>query len=319
MQFERDRNNDNEKLKALADVLIEALPWVKNATGKTVVIKYGGAAMVDQQLRAEVMSDIIMLKIMGLNPIIIHGGGNDINRTLERMGVQPKFVDGLRVTDAETMEVVKMVLVGKVNAELVAAMNRHGNIAVGMSGADASTVVAEPVDDLHGFAGTVKWVDCTYMHDLLAADYIPVIASVATSEDHETFYNVNADAVAGAIAAAVGAHKLVYLSDVDGLYLDFEDKGSLISRMTLTEAREMVDSGTLNKGMIPKMNAIVNALEAGVPRAHMLNGTVPHALLLEMFTDKGVGTMIVRDKTDLPSGARFETFPLDNLASKLHE
>lgn len=319
MQFERDRQNDNKKLKALADVLVEALPWVKNATGKTVVIKYGGAAMVDSKLRAEVMSDIVMLKIMGLNPIIVHGGGNEISATLKRMGIEPQFVDGLRVTDAETMEVVKMVLVGKVNVELVASMNRHGYIAVGMSGIDASTVFAKPYDELHGYAGTVTSVDCTYIKDLLSADYIPIIASIAMGEDHRTFYNVNADSVAGAIAAAIGAHKLVYLSDVDGLYLDFEDKGSLISRMNLTEAHELLESGTLNKGMIPKITAVVNALDAGVPRAHLLNGTVPHSLLLEVFTDKGVGTMIAREKDEAVTGNGFKTFPLDNLASKLHE
>ena len=319
MEFERDRNNDNEKLEQLANILIEALPWIKNATGKTVVIKYGGAAMVDKELRHEVMSDIVMLKIMGLNPIIVHGGGADINATLARMGVKPRFVDGLRVTDAETMEVVKMVLIGKVNPELVAAMNVHGNIAVGMSGVDAATVVAEPYDDEHLYAGRVTSVDCTFIKDLLASDYIPVIASVACGADGHTFYNVNADTVAGEIAAAIGAHKVMFLSDVDGLYEDFEDKGSLISRMTLSEAQEMLDSGTISKGMIPKLSAVVKALGMGVPRAHMLNGTVPHSLLLEMFTNKGVGTMIVREKGDLVSSKDFRPFPLAGLASKLQD
>ncbi|MGI6217694.1 MAG: acetylglutamate kinase [Coriobacteriales bacterium] len=317
MEFERDRNNDTEKLEQLAQILIEALPWVKNATGKTVVIKYGGAAMVDHSLRASVMSDIVLLKLMGLNPIIVHGGGADINATLGKMGIEPKFVDGLRVTDEETMDVVKMVLIGKVNTELVGAMNRHGYIAVGMSGVDASTIIAEPYDEEHIYAGRVKSVDSTYIKDLLASDYIPVIASIATSEDRKTYYNINADAVAGEIAASIGAHKVVFLSDVDGLYLDFEDKGSLISRMTLTEAKEMLESGTLTKGMIPKMNAIVKALSEGVPRAHLLNGTVPHALLLEIFTNKGVGTMVARDKRLDGDDNGFETFPLANLAAKL--
>lgn len=319
MEFEKDRKNDQEKLKQLADVLIEAFPWVKNATGKTVVIKYGGAAMVDKELQTQVMSDIVLMKIMGLNPIIVHGGGAEISSTLKRMGIESKFVDGLRVTDEETMEVVKMVLIGKVNTELVTAMNRHGNIAVGMSGADSATVVAEPYDEEHMNAGRVTHVDSTYIRDLLSKNYIPVIASVATGTDHETFYNVNADAVAGEIAAAVGAHKVIYLTDVNGLFLEFGNEDSLISRMTLTEAEEMIASGTLSKGMIPKLASIVNALHAGVPRAHILNGTVPHSLLLEIFTDRGVGTMIMREKNDAIEGGEFETFPLVGLAEKLQD
>lgn len=319
MEFEKDRKNDQKKLGQLAEVLIEALPWVKNATGKTVVIKYGGAAMVDKELQSQVMSDIVLMKIMGLNPIIVHGGGPEISATLARMGIDSRFVDGLRVTDAETMEVVKMVLIGKVNSELVSAMNRHGNIAVGMAGCDGATVIAEPYDEEHMFAGRVTNVDCTYIKDLLSKNYIPVIASVATSADHEQFYNVNADAVAGEIAAAVGAHKVIFLSDIDGLYKDFNDKDSLISRMTLTEAEDLIESGTLSSGMIPKMSAIVHALHAGVPRAHILNGTVAHSLLLEIFTNRGVGTMIAREKTDTIEGGKFETFPLVGLAKKLQD
>ena len=315
MQFERDRKNDTHKLTQLAEVLIEALPWIKNVTGKTMVIKYGGAAMVDGELRAQVMSDIVMLKIMGLNPILVHGGGKDINAMLARVGIESKFVDGLRVTDDETMEIVRQVLIGKVNTELVGAMNRHGAIAVGMSGAEASTLVAEPYDEEHGNTGHVVHVNTEYIKDMLEKDYIPVIASIAVSEDSKRFYNVNADSAAGAVAAAIGAHKVVFLSDVDGLYLDFDDKDSLISRLTMSEAQELADSGTLSKGMIPKIDAVVEALEAGVPRAHLLNGTVPHSLLLEMFTDKGVGTMVTPDAGD--SHDDFETLPLMNFASKL--
>ncbi len=316
MEYERDRNNDNEKLEQLAGILIEAFPWIKNATGKTVVIKYGGAAMVDHRLRAEVMSDIVMLKLMGLNPIIVHGGGADINSTLERMGIESRFTDGLRVTDEETMEVVRMVLLGKVNADLVAAMNRHGAIAVGMSGVDASTIIAEPHDEEHMYAGRVVSVNDTYIRDLLAQDYIPVIASVASSADHCTFYNVNADTVAGEVAAALGAHKIVFLSDVDGLYENFEDKGSLVSRMWAHEVREMMDAGRVSRGMIPKMESVLKCLGAGVPRAHLINGTVPHSLLLEIFTDRGVGTMIMRDAKD-GEPQDFETFPLGILAQRL--
>lgn len=317
MQFEKDRNNDREKLTQLANVLIEALPWVKNVTGKTMVIKYGGAAMVDRELRAQVMSDIVMLKIMGVNPILVHGGGKDIDRMLGRLGMEPRFVDGLRVTDEATMEIVEEVLIGKVNLELVGSMNRHGAIAVGLSGAEASTVVAEPYDDAHGLTGRVTKVNTEYLQDLVDKDYIPIVASIAVSEDKRTFYNVNADSVAGAVAAAIGAHKVIFLSDVDGLYLDFEDKGSLISRLTVSEAKELAASGKLSSGMIPKIDAVVQALDAGVPRAHMLNGTVPHAILLEMLTDKGVGTMVTQDCAD--AHADFETRPLMNFAAKLQE
>ena len=317
MQFEKDRNNDTNKLTQLAEVLIEALPWIKNVTGKTMVIKYGGAAMVDGELRAQVMSDIVMLKIMGLNPILVHGGGKDINAMLSRVGIESRFEDGLRVTDDETMEIVRQVLIGKVNTELVGAMNRHGAIAVGMSGAEASTLVAKPYDEVHGNTGHVVHVNTDYIKDLVEKDYIPVIASIAVSEDSKRFYNVNADSAAGAVAAAIGAHKVVFLSDVDGLYLDFNDKSSLISRLTVSEAQELADSGTLSKGMIPKIDAVVESLDAGVPRAHLLNGTVPHALLLEMFTDKGVGTMVTPDAGD--SHDDFETLPLMNFASKLQD
>ncbi len=318
MEFERDRKNDTGRLQHLAQILIEAFPWIKNATGKTVVIKYGGAAMVDHRLRAEVMSDIMMLKIMGLNPIIVHGGGADINSTLKRMGIEPRFENGLRVTDDETMEVVKMVLIGKVNSELIAAMNRHGAVAVGLSGLDASTIIAEPYDELHMHAGRVVSVNDAYIRDLLENNYIPVIASVATSHDHRTFFNVNADTVAGEVAAALGAHKIMFLSDVDGIYEDFNDKGSLISRMNASEAREMMESGRISAGMIPKLESIVKALEAGVPRAHMLNGTVPHSLLLEVFTDRGVGTMVIRDPEN-GADKDFETFPIAGIAAKLQD
>ncbi len=317
MQFEKDRKNDTKKLTQLAEVLIEALPWIKNVTGKTMVIKYGGAAMVDEELRAQVMSDIVMLKIMGLNPILVHGGGKEINSMLARVGIESKFEDGLRVTDDETMDIVRQVLIGKVNTDLVRAMNRHGAIAVGMSGAEASTLVAKPLDDAHKNTGEVTHVNTEYLKDLVEKDYIPVIASIAISEDSKTFYNINADSAAGAVAAAIGAHKVVFLSDVDGLYLNFEDKSSLISRLTMSEAQDLVNSGTLSRGMIPKIDAVVEALEAGVPRAHLLNGTVPHALLLEMFTDKGVGTMVTPNAGDTHDD--FETLPLMNFASKLQD
>ncbi|MDR3308140.1 MAG: acetylglutamate kinase [Coriobacteriales bacterium] len=297
-------------------LLIEALPWIKDSTGKTVVIKYGGAAMTNDDLRADVMSDIVLMKIIGLNPIIVHGGGNDITRLSTQLGLPVEFRDGMRVTPPEVMEIVKMVLIGKVNQELVAQMNAHGHIAVGLNGADGHTIKATPLSDDLGLVGRVSKVDTTLLRDLIAADYVPVIASVAVGQDGRS-YNVNADLVAGAIAAAIGAHKVIFLTDVDGLYKNFADKTGLVSRMKLSQAREFLASGELGKGMLPKLEACVTALTAGVARAHILNGTIPHALLLEVFTNQGVGTMITPDGQDANLSS-FKAYPLDNLASKLH-
>jgi len=312
-----------ENLRALrataigqTQMLIEALPWIKAATGKTVVIKYGGAAMTNTELRADVMSDIILMKIIGINPIIVHGGGKDITNLCNQLGLPVEFKNGIRVTPPEVMDVTKMVLIGKVNQELVAQMNEHGHIAVGLSGADGHTVKATQADGEMGQVGRVSKIDTTLLRDLISSDYIPVIASVAVGEDGKS-YNVNADLVAGEIAASIGAHKVIFLTDVDGLYRDFEDKGSLITRMKLSEAEELLASGELSSGMLPKMEACTTALAAGVSRAHILNGTIPHSLILEIFTDDGVGTMILPDDEDyVPDD--FTRYPLDNLASKLH-
>lgn len=295
-----------------AEVLAEAMPWIKNVTGKTVVIKYGGSAMVDEQLRADVMSDIVLLKIIGVNPVIVHGGGLAITEAMKRFDLPVEFVDGQRVTTDEAMGVVRAVLTGQVNQELVEAMNAHGNLAVGVSGTDAGTIMAEQVDPRLGRVGRVTSINTSLLEDLVAADYIPVVASIAVGEDGGCF-NVNADLVAGHIAAAIGAHKVVFLTDVDGVYEDFDDKDSLISNMSLAEVRRMVEERTISTGMIPKLSACVRALEAGVHRAHVLNGTTPHALLLELLTDKGIGTMV-----DQPEHVEsFEEQPLGNFAQKL--
>jgi acetylglutamate kinase len=299
-----------------AEVLIEALPWIKEATGKTVVIKYGGAAMVDTQLRENVMSDIVLMKIIGLNPIIVHGGGKDITRLSEQLGLPVEFRDGMRVTSPEIMDVVKMVLIGKVNQELVAQLNGHGHIAVGLNGADGHIVKAERMSEELGMVGSVAEIDTTLLKDLIAGDYIPLVASVAVGRDGQS-YNVNADVVAGEIAAAMGAHKIIFLTDVDGLYQDFSQKSSLISRLNLGEARALLEGGGLSAGMLPKLQSCVKAVSAGVFRAHILNGTIPHALLLEVFTDEGVGTMIMPDDEESPQ-SDFIAAPLDKLASKLH-
>ena len=241
-----------------SQVLLDALPWIEDITGKTVVIKYGGAAMVAGELRDAVVDDIIMLKLMGANPIIVHGGGPNINAMLKRLDIPTHFEGGQRVTDDQTMEVVKMTLVGQVNQDLVSAINRHGSVAVGLNGADAKIIQAEPLDSKLGRVGKVKSINTRLIEDLLAADYIPVIATVGYGDDGD--YNINADTVAGEVAAAVGAQKIVFITDVDGIYKDFDDKTTLISRMALSEAAALADEGTMSSGMIPKINACVTAL-----------------------------------------------------------
>ena len=313
MKYARDMRPDGASTQS-ADVLVEALPWIKNVTGKTVVIKYGGSAMVDGALRAAVMSDILLLKIIGANPVIVHGGGRAITETMERFGLPVEFKDGQRVTSPAAMEVVRMVLTGKVNQELVGAMNEHGNLAVGVSGTDAGILIADQADPALGRVGRITRVNSQLIEDLVADDYIPVVASVALGKDGGC-YNVNADMAAGHIAAAIGAHKVVFLTDVDGLYEDFQDKGSLVSSLTLAEARRMVADETVSAGMIPKLRSCIHALEAGVFRAHIINGTTPHALLLELLTDPGVGTLM----HPAEESADFDAHPLGNFASKLLE
>lgn len=290
MKYARDSKHSLSH-EETAQLLFEALPWIKNLTGKTVVIKYGGAAMVDERLRADVMGDIVLLKIMGMKPVIVHGGGKDINAALKRNDIPVEFRDGQRVTSDDAMELVREVLVGKVNGQLVAAVNRHGDLAVGVSGADAGTIVAEQLAPELGRVGRITRINGDYLNSLVENDYIPVVATVGVGEDGG-FFNINADVAAGHIAAALGAHKVIFLTDVDGLYEDFSDKDSLISNLTMEEARSMVDAGVIDSGMIPKLESCITALEGGVFRAHIINGTTPHSLLLELLTDAGVGTVI---------------------------
>lgn len=296
------------------EVLIEAMPWIKNVTGKTVVVKYGGAAMIDGQLRTDVMADIVLLKIIGINPVIVHGGGKAISRAFEAAHIPVEFKDGLRVTSEEAMSLVRTVLMGEVNQELVQAMNMHGNMAVGISGADAGVVVAKQLDPELGRVGSITEINPALITDLVAADYIPVIASIAIGEDGGIF-NINADFAAGHIAAAIGAHKVIFLTDVDGLYLDYPDRDSLVSCLSDAEAKEIIESGKNSGGMIPKLESAVLALDAGVHRAHIVNGTIPHALILETLTNRGIGTMITASSTP----EDFDAAPLGNFASKLIE
>lgn len=313
MKYHKDTERDEAKLAQTAKALVEAFPWIKKITGKTVVIKYGGSAMVDEKLRSAVMSDIVLLKIIGVNPIIIHGGGNAISAEMKLRGIPVEFIDGYRVTTKEAMEVVRMVLIGQVNQELVGAMNEHGTFSVGVSGSDAGTIMAKQKSPELQRVGDITRVNTTFIEDLISTDYIPVLASVALGEDGG-YYNVNADAAAGHVAAAIGAHKIIFLTDVDGLYEDFEDKSSLISYLAPSEAQDMIDAGKISTGMIPKLNSCVSAMESGVASAHMINGTIPHSLLLELFTDSGIGTALyAKNET-----GDFEAHPLGNFASKLN-
>jgi acetylglutamate kinase len=278
-------------LLAKAETLTEALPYIKRTWGRRVVIKYGGAAMTNPALREQVASDIVLMKLVGINPVIVHGGGPDITSFMERLGMQVEFYDGLRVTTDEAMEVVRMVLVGKVNPELVAAINHHGRLAVGVSGDDGNLVTATQRDVRLGRVGDVTAIDTTIVDNLIEDGFVPVVATVASGEDGGSF-NVNADHVASELAVALQADKIIFLTDVDGLYADVDDPSSLISALTPTEAEDMIANDLLGGGMVPKVAACVSALRGGVGRAHILNGTVPHALLLEVYTDEGVGTMI---------------------------
>lgn len=274
-----------------AETLTEALPWIKRTWGRTVVIKYGGSAMTDPVLREHVASDIVLMKLVGINPVIVHGGGPEITSFMQRLDMEVKFHEGLRVTTPEAMDVVKMVLVGKVNKELVAEINTHGSLAVGLAGDDANLIRATQRSKELGRVGDVTDIDITVVTNLIADGFIPVIATVAVGDDGGSF-NINADHVAGRIADELDADKVIFLTDVDGLYADFDDKHSLISSLSIEQAEDMIAYDKLAGGMVPKVAACVHALRGGVRRAHILNGTVPHALLLEVYTEEGVGTMI---------------------------
>ena len=288
----RDRM-ERDRAAGKAELLCEALPWINKMSGKTFVIKYGGSAMEDPELCRQVVADIEMLKLMGVRIVLVHGGGKAINAMLKRLDVPVKFKDGLRVTDDETMEAVQEVLVGHVNQQLVWALNEYGHNAVGISGADGKTLKAEPVDPDLGRVGRIREVDASLINTILDDGYIPVVATVGCGPDG--FYNINADVAADKIAEAMGADKLIYLTDVDGLFRDFSDEDSLVAQLTRTETHELLESGTLDGGMIPKIRSVAEALDAGVSEVVILNGTYPHSLLLEIFTDAGCGTMFTQD------------------------
>ncbi len=276
--------------------LLEALPYIREFHGRTVVIKYGGAAMTDPVLREEFARDVVLLKYVGMNPVVVHGGGPDITAYMERLGMKVEFVDGLRVSDEATVEVAKMVLVGKQNKDIVLRLGRHGQPAVGLCGDDgrlftARKQLAGAAGDVDiGFVGEIERVDVNVLRHI-AEDYIPVVASVGADAEGQS-YNVNADTAAAAVAAALGAFKMIFLTDVVGWLKDPADEGSLIAQATLEEVKQQL--GGIQGGMRPKLEACVAALEGGVPNAHIIDGRRPHSLLLELFTDKGIGTKLSR-------------------------
>jgi acetylglutamate kinase len=278
-----------------AKILVHALPYIQRYYGKTIVIKYGGNAMIDEQLKASVLKDIVLLRYVGMNPVLVHGGGPDITYMMKRMGKEPAFVGGLRVTDAETMDLVEMVLTGKTNKGIVSIINTVGGKAVGLSGKDANLIEADRVTgevDL-GFVGKVRKINPEILDVLAREGYIPVISSVAIGPGGESL-NVNADHIAGSISAAIGATKLIMMTDVKGIFEDKDDPSTLRSAISKAEAEKMMQNGKIDKGMIPKVEACITALDGGVERTHIIDGTLPHSLLMEIFTDTGIGTMIER-------------------------
>lgn len=274
-----------------AAVLAEALPYIRRFWGKVVVVKCGGAVMDDPRLAALLAQDVALMRSVGMRPVVVHGGGPQIGELMRRLGKQPEFLDGLRVTDAETLDIARMVLVGKVNRDVVSAINVHGTLAVGLSGEDAGMIAATARSPELGFVGDVASVNPQIIERLLTEELIPVIATIGV-DDQGQAYNVNADTAAAAIAAALGAEKLVYLTDVPGLLRDVDDPASLLPRVSATTVEALLEEGTLTGGMVPKINSCLRALDLGVTRAHILDGRVPHVLLLEVFTKEGVGTMI---------------------------
>ncbi len=274
-----------------AAILAEAMPYIREFRGKVVVVKYGGNAMEDPELADLFAADVVLMRLVGIHPVVVHGGGPQISSLMRRLGKEPEFVDGQRVTDDETVDIVRLALVGEVNRQIVAAINRHGRYAVGLSGEDAGLIGARPRDERLGFVGDVERIEPEILWNLFRDDLIPVVATIGADESGQ-HYNINADAVAGAIAEALHAEKLVYLTNVAGLFRDVDDQASLVSTIDAAGLEELQDSGALGEGMLPKVESCLSAVRHGVARAHVLDGRIPHALLLEFFTREGIGTMV---------------------------
>ena len=289
-------NKDMQQYLDKAEVLIEALPYIQRFNRKIIVVKYGGSAMVDEELKARVIQDVTLLKLVGFKPIIVHGGGKEISRWVGKVGMKPEFKNGLRVTDEATMELAEMVL-GKVNKSLVQLVESLGVRAIGISGKDGRLLSVKKKyangEDI-GFVGDVTNVNADILYDLLEKDFLPIICPVGLDDDNNT-YNINADDAACAIAKAMKAEKLAFLTDIEGVYKDPQDPSTLISELTVSEAHKLVGDGYIGGGMIPKINNCIEAIESGVSRVHILDGRIPHCLLLEIFTNKGIGTAILND------------------------
>lgn len=282
-----------ESAETRVRILSEALPYIQQFAGRTIVVKYGGAAMKDSTLKDKVIRDVVFMSCVGLRPILVHGGGPEINSWLNKLGIEAQFKNGLRVTDAATMDVVEMVLVGRVNKEIVALINQAGGSAVGLCGKDGGLFEARPGDQAEiGFVGEVTRVNPQILETLVQNGHIPVVSSVAADELGQA-YNINADTVAGEIAAALGAEKLILLTDTAGILRDYKDPSTLIPRLDIQKARKLIDEGIVSGGMIPKVNCCVRSLAQGVKATHIIDGRMPHSLLLEIFTDRGSGSMIV--------------------------
>ena len=302
-----------------AATLVEALPYIRRFAGKTVVVKYGGNALAgtsDHDALALFAEDVVLMRLVGMRPVVVHGGGPQISALMSRLGKEAEFVDGLRVTDAETVEIARMVLKGQVNPQLVAAINVHGSYAVGVSGVDGGLIRAEARDERLGFVGDVTGVDPRVIEGLLDDEFIPVIATIGAGTDGQA-YNINADTVAGRIAEALGAEKLVYLTDIEGLRADVDDPASLIRQTTAGHLDRLVADGTIAGGMIPKVASCQQAVRGGVRRAHILDGRIAHVLLLELLTDDGVGTMVLAD--DDPDAADLVAAPPARAAATVPE
>lgn len=288
--------NMNQYLEK-AKVLIEALPYIQRFNRKIIVVKYGGSAMTDEALKQKVIEDVTLLKLVGFKPIIVHGGGKEISKWVGKIGKEPQFINGLRVTDEETMEVAEMVL-GKVNKSLVQLLEEQGVRAIGISGKDGGLLNVEKKysngEDI-GFVGEIKKVDAQILHDLLEKDFLPVVCPVGMDDEFHT-YNINADDAACAIARAMKAEKLAFLTDIEGVYKDPKDPATLISELLVKEAKQLIEEGYIGGGMLPKLNNCIDAIENGVSRVHILDGRIPHCLLLEFFTNKGIGTAILHEE-----------------------
>ena len=288
-------SEENFSPERRAAVLVETLPYIQHFSGETVVVKLGGNAMVDDELASQFAQDIVLMQSVGIKPVVVHGGAPQIGSMLDRLGMDSQFVDGLRVTDGDTLDVARMVLVGKVNRDIVSSINIHGPLAVGISGEDAGLITATSLHEDLGFVGEIQAVNPTIINGLLKEGHIPVVSSIG-ADDKGQAYNINADTVASYLAAALEAKRILYLTDIEGLRADMEDPESHISEITSSDLQNLIDNGTISGGMIPKAQACLEAVEAGVGSAHMVDGRISHVILLELFTDSGIGTMVLPDQ-----------------------